>query len=176
MSIKILINEEPFLPGQTIRGTLSIPSFQQVSGIYLQFRGYERIQFRQRADGDNPSYRESECSDMTVNTGIPTILPISQPHFLRKILTSITIPVYRSKNQNYFQFEFNLDGKLPSSTNFSCGSLKYSAEIEYELVAQVYCKNCDNLTLTKPVKLLKLLRKSQLPSFLEQELELKANL
>lgn len=190
-SLDLLINAEPLLPGQTVRGALTITvppgTVLHVSGIYLQFRGYERIRFRQRADAKNQSVdgfgTTVECSDMSVNTGIPTILPISQPHFLQKVLTSLTIPISRfrdklpAESQNSFQFDFKLEGKLPPSMNLCSGSLKYSATIEYEIIVQVFCKNRDdNLTLSRPVKLMNLLRKRQLASFLEQELELKASL
>ena len=188
VNLNLLINDTPdsFLPGQTIKGTLTITLppglFLEICGIYLQFRGVERIRFRQRAGvhRDDNFIRAVSDADMTVSTGIPTILPINQPHFLQQVLTSLTIPISRFRGKlsagssHSFQFNFKLDGKLPPSTNFSASGSKYSASIEYEIFIQIFCKNYDNnLTLNKTIKLNNLMRESPLPSFQEEKLEFK---
>ena len=190
MSVKLNLSiKGPFLPGETIRGALAVDIplgiFLEISGIYLQFRGFERIRFRQRAEAnatDDFEFKGTTAvtSDMSVNTGIPTILPISQPHFLQKVLISLTIPISRFRGKltngsHSFPFDFKLEGKLPPSINFASGS-KYSAAIEYEIFVQVFCKNFDNLTSTLPIKLNNLVGKNQLPSFHDDKLVIRSSL
>lgn len=155
-SINVTFIKEAFIPGDTIQGELmistSIPF--EISGIYLQLRGFERIRFRQRADNtaatttttrtivENHEIDWEAKNGKTVNTGIPTILPISQPHFLQSVLICLTVPItkHREKLQigvHYFRFTVALPSKLPPSLNFTSGS-KYSAEIDYSLYFQIF--------------------------------------
>ena len=189
VSLNLLINNGPLLiPGQSIKGTLTVNVpfgiFLDVSGIYLQFRGFERIRFRQRADShgvvDDIELNSVAIGnpEMSVSTGIPTILPISQPHFLQKVLICATHPISRFRGKlpsgsHAFQFDFKVDGKLPPSLNFSSGS-KYFAAIEYEIFVQVFGKKEGaNLALTQPIKLANLMKRSHLPFVHEDQLQLK---
>ena len=151
-SINVTFCKEAFVSGETIEGELliSTPVPFDITGIYLQLQGFERVRFRQRAENsgsgkvslENHEIDWEAKNDKTVNTGIPTILPISQPHFLQSVLICLTVPVtkHRARLQiglHSFPFTVALPGKLPPSLNFVSGS-KYSAEIEYSLCFQIF--------------------------------------
>lgn len=149
-SINVTFSKEAYTPGDTIQGDLLISTAIpfDVSGIYLQLQGFERVRFRQRAEINSGNSGEDHEIDWeakngkTVNTGIPTILPITQPHFLQSVLVSTTVPVTRHRGRlqvglHSFPFTVSLPSKLPPSLNFSSGS-KYSASIEYSLYFQIF--------------------------------------
>ena len=170
-SINVTFAKEAFIPGDTIQGELliSTPIPFDITGIYLQLQGLERIRFRQRADNTtNTSTAENHEIDWeakngkTINTGIPTILPISQPHFLQSVLICLTVPVTKHRGRlqiglHSFPFTVALPSKLPPSLNFTSGS-KYSAEIEYLLYFQIFTgkssANTPTLLHTSPLKVL----------------------
>lgn len=172
-SINVTFSKDTFIPGETIQGELLISTSTpfDITGIYLQLQGFERVRFRQRAENtgniSNASLEDHEIdweakNGKTVNTGIPTILPISQPHFLQSVLICLTVPVtkHRARLQiglHSFPFTVALPSKLPSSLSFVSGS-KYSAEIEYSLNFQVFTgkgsSNTQTLLHTAPVKVL----------------------
>ena len=164
-SFTVTFVKEAFTPGETIQGELliSTPVPIDISGIYLQLQGFERVRFRQRAT-DTSSSPISEILDWeakngkTVNTAIPTILPITQPHFIQSVLICLTVAVTKHRDRlqiglHSFPFTVSLPSKLPPSLNFASGS-KYSADIEYTLYFQVFSgkSNHHPLLHTTPVK------------------------
>lgn len=195
-AINVSLAQEAFRPGEMIRGELliSTPFSFDISGIHAQLQGFERVRFRQRAGSAN-SNSNSNSSDSeidwearngkTVNTAIPTILPISQPHFSQSILIYSSVPIanHRERLQigsHSFPFTIVLPDKLPPSLNFSSGS-KYSAEIEYSLHFQVFpsspkAKTNAILMHTAQVKVLHLQRRhvrfKKVLSFLDQKISI----
>lgn len=197
MQIKINFQKDHFEPGDLLQGDLLLSLTDRhhfdISGIYLQVQGFERVRFRRRTvdntkgttsagavDTDPFVDWESE-NNKTVNTGIPTILPISQPHFSQIVLVNLTHPItrHRAKLQrglHSFPFAVTLPTKLPSSVNFTSGS-KYSASIEYTATVQVFSKAEGSLSLTVPLRILKVNHRnnqsinSPIP-FIEQSLTL----
>lgn len=170
-SINVTFTKAAFIPGDTIQGELMISTSTpfDITGIYLQLQGFERVRFRQRAEntGTSASIEAHEIdweakNGKTVNTGIPTILPISQPHFLQSVLICLTVPVTKHRTRlqigfHSFPFTVALPSKLPASLNFASGS-KYSAKIEYYLYFQVFTgkgsANTQTILHTEPVKVL----------------------
>lgn len=190
-AINVSFVQEAFRPGELIRGELLIttPILFDISGIHVQLQGFERVRFRQRAGSAN-STNDSEIdwearNGKTVNTGIPTILPISQPHFSQSILIYSTVPIAKHRERlqigsHSFPFTIALPDKLPPSLNFSSGS-KYSAEIEYSLNFQVFpscpkAKTNAILMHTAQVKVLHLQRRhvrfKNVFSFLDQKISI----
>lgn len=204
--ISVKLEKEAFRPGQVISGhvILNLPEQLEISGIYLQLQGTERVRFRASVRSDfsgsassdritelksnahtqNTSFRKSKrpgsvSHQQTINTGIPTRLPITQPHFLQSSLVCITVPVTRYRGrltagQHSFAFSFALPSRLPPSLHFASGS-KYLAEVVYELDVQVFRPSTSvesgkssALLYTHPLKILSLPKKStnQLPASL----------
>lgn len=164
-----------FVAGDSVHGLVLLNLLEpfDISGIYLQFQGYERVRFRQRAnsieESGSCSRGGSDADDFTrsnsfrrnsktINTAIPTRLPISQPHFLQAILITQTIPItryrgYLQKGLHSFPFTIPLPTKLPTSLNFSSGST-FLAEILYEVTVQVFRPPPRiHLSITVPIKI-----------------------
>ena len=173
VSINIIFPKEHFFSGDFLQGDLLLsvtdprtPHYD-ISGIYLLFQGVERVRFRRRAsishESDAPIEPDWEVENgRTVRTGIPTILPISQPHFSQKILICTTHPLVRHRGKlqrgiHSFPFTIALPGQLPSSISFASGSSsKYYASVEYNLTAQVFAIDSGDpgFTLTVPIKII----------------------
>lgn len=175
MQIKVNFLKDSFSPGDLLQGDLLLSITDRhhydISGIYLQLQGFERVRFRRRAETpsakadtsllDDPFLDWENENSKTVSSGIPTILPISQPHFSQSVLINTIHPItrHRAKLQrglHSFPFALSLPSKLPPSINFTSGS-KYSASVEYSITIQVFPqtgKSDGILSLTFPIKIL----------------------
>lgn len=180
--------ENSFSPGSKIQGEflLTLQEAFEISGIYLQLHGYERVRFRQRNDGSvsNESTVVGDDWDSqngkTINTGIPTILPISQPNFLQSVILSTTQHVTRHRSRlqpgiHSFPFSICLPSPLPPTLSFTSGS-KYQASVEYSVTFQVFpftashrkLSKSSALTATFPVVIAPLTQRGSLNSFLRK--------
>ncbi len=204
MSLRIELSKVAFRPGENVQGQVILKANEpmDISGIYLQLQGMERVRFRASVRNDmngsseevskefepptppstkrHSSKRNGSSHQQTINTGIPTSLPITQPHFLQSLLLTVTLPVTRFRGKlpvgvHSFPFSVNLPSRLPPSLHFSSGK-KYLAEVIYEFTVQVFRPhnlNAQTLTFTSPLRVLsaKKLVNSLLPSTIEREVK-----
>lgn len=175
-SVSIVLKRDRFVPDEQVQGEvrLILETPLDISGIYMQIQGFERVRFRQRAPEQTDSTEDKLLASgqhgshhhgghrrhshkghhhhhhghqnlngfTTVNTAIPTRLPITQPYFLQSALLCTTTPITRfrgtlSAGLHTFPFSVQLPGRLPPSLHFSSGS-RYLAEIQYEATVQVF--------------------------------------
>lgn len=208
------LDKDVYRPGETVQGkvVLSAPAEGiEISGIYLQLQGTERVRFRASVRNDidgstedisdafGPSFSGRRYSKRhgflhhqhynhshynhtaTINTGIPTRLPITQPHFMQSTLLAMTVSVTRFRGRlpagtHTFPFSVTLPTRIPPSFHLASGN-SFLAEIAYECTVQVFRPHSSNactLTLTGPLRVVLGLRRlgsSALPSQLEWELK-----